>query len=58
MWKLIELGYMICLMAKIMLVDACSDSYDFLVLIYFLTIGMSRNELGKKRIKCSSSYFL
>lgn len=38
-----ELGYMTCLMAKIMLVDAWSDPYDFLVLIYFLTVGMSRN---------------
>lgn len=53
-----ERGYMTCLMTIIMLVDAWSDSYDFLVLIYFLTIGMSRNEIGKKRIKCSSAYFL
>lgn len=53
-----ELGYMTCLMAEIMLVDAWSDSSDFLVLIYFLTIGMIRNELGKKRIKISSSHFL
>lgn len=53
-----ERGYMTCLMTIIMLVDAWSDSYDFLVLIYFLTIGMSRNEIGKKKIKCSSAYFL
>lgn len=52
------LGYITCLMTKIILVDAWSDSYDFLVLIYFLTIGMSRNELGKERIKCSLSNFL